>query len=220
MVDFQERLEACFPAATDVETVRAVQQGILLADAVIENELWLRGPLGRDIRGHLRRAGILARMHEACKTGDLPFTSSLEHMPRGPFHWVELSSGEFKAHVVRTDSPGMFPEETPTRQDERLTNQPSLFDNVVSIREVAGVFAWLTFGAPVEGRVAHLCWAMPAADGKAWLAHANILHRLAVAQVEVKVEIPSERVKLRFKDQIAESLEKVGVANDDAEKKT
>jgi len=208
----QERLVAAFPATADAQLVRAVQQGILLADGVLENEAWLRGPLGRDIRGHLRRAGILSRVSAACIAGDLPFAATVAHMPRGPFHWVEIGSGGFKAHICRTESPSAFPEDTPTRQDERLTNEPDLFANVISLREaadsVADLFAWLTFGVSDDGKVSHLCWAMPAADGESWLAHTNVLFRLATAQISVEPEQPPERAKLKFRDQIAEALDK------------
>jgi hypothetical protein len=224
LTDFQALLDAAFPSSTDVETVRSVQQGILLADGVLENESWLKGRLGRDVRGYLRRAAILARVHDACRAGDLPFAAVIEPMPRGPFHWVELTSGEFKAHICRTESPGMFPEDTPTRQDERLTNQPSLFDLPTGVIALPGatvteLFAWMTFGAPVDGGVGHLCWAMPNADGKSWLAHTNVLHRLALAKIDVAPEAPTARVKLKFKDQIAEALEKIEVANDQGDKK-
>lgn len=211
MVDhLQERLDAAFPAAADAPLVRAVQQGILLADSVVENEAWLKGPLGRDVRGYLRRAGVLSQVHAACVSGDLPFEGMMEAMPRGPFHWVELKSQEFVAHICKTDAAGAFPEDTPTRQDERLTNEYSLFENVVPMKESAAavgqLLAWLTFGAPEGGRLGHLCWAMPAPDGKSWLAHSNVLYRLTAAQVHVQREEPTERAKLKFRDQIAEAV--------------
>jgi len=208
----QERLDDAFPSSADAQLARAVQQGVLLADGVVENERWLRNLLSKDVRGYLRRAAILARVHEACVAGDLPFASTLERMPRGPFHWVEVSSGGMKAHVCRTEAPSAFPEDTPTRQDERLSNQIGLFDNVVPLKEVAAninhLFAWLTFGVADAGQLGHLCWAMPASDGKSWLAHTNVLFRLAVAKVEVEPEAPTERAILKFRDQISESVEK------------
>jgi hypothetical protein len=206
----QERLDAAFPSSADAQLVRAVQQGILLSDAVIENERWLRGLLGRDVRGYLRRAGVLSRVHAACEAGDLPFEATIAAMPRGPFHWVEITSAEYKAHICRTESAGAFPEDTPTRQDERLTNQRSLFDNVVPLKEAAEaagtLFAWLTFGIPDGGKLGHLCWAMPSSDGKAWLAQSNVLYRLAAAHIEIEPEPPAERAKIIFRDQIAEAL--------------
>jgi hypothetical protein len=207
----QERLDSAFPATTDAQLVRAVHQGVLLADGVIDNEAWLRGPLGRDVRGHLRRAGILSRVHAACVAGDLPFEATLDHMPRGPFHWVEVASGGFTAHICRTDSPSGFPEDTPTRQDERLTNRIDLFENVVPMKQVADsvpeLFTWLTFGIGEGSQLGHLCWAMPARDEKSWLAHTNVLYRLAAAQIRVEPEAPPERAKIQFKEQVAEALE-------------
>ena len=219
-VYLQGRLEEAFAGSADVQLVRAIQTGILLSDGVLESEAWLRGVLGKDVRGHLRRAAILSRVHAACKAGDLPFGSSLDHMPRGPFHWVELSSGGFKAHICRSESAGAFPEDTPTRQDERLSNQRSLFDNVVPLKEAAkaagDLFAWLTFGVTENSQLGHLCWAMPSADGKAWLAHTNVLFRLAVAQIQVEPEAPPERAKIKFKEQIEEALKAPqNAANDD-----
>jgi hypothetical protein len=218
--DLQELLDAAFPASTDEQVLRAVGQGILLADGVIESEGWLHGLIGRDVRGYLRRAGILSRVHDACKEGDLPFLATMERMPRGPFHWVELNSGRFKAHVCRTESAGTFPDDTPTRQDERFVNQLSLFaENVVPLREVAEtaqeLFAWLTFGVHDDNHLGHLCWAMPAADGESWLAHTNVLYRLARSQIAVEPEVPPERVKLKFKDQIEEALTKSDEADKD-----
>lgn len=208
----QERLDQAFPASADAQLVRAVQQGILLADDTIENQSWLQGAaafLAKDLRGYVRRAAILSRVHAACEAGDLPFESVISAMPRGPFHWVEMRSGGFKAHICRSESPSAFPEDTPTRQDERLTNYGSLFENVVPLREAAesaaDLFAWLTFGVP-GGQLGHLCWAMPSADGKEWLAHTNVLYRLAAAQIHVEPEPPAERAKIKFKEQIEEAL--------------
>lgn len=208
----QDRLNAAFPAITDAEVLRAVQQGIIMADGVVENEAFLRGPIGRDVRGYLRRAGILSRLNAACMAGDLPFDSVISQMPRGPFHWLEMRSEGIAAHVCRTESAGAFPEDTPTRQDERLPNpQGDLFEgNVVSLRDAAAkankLFAWLSFGAPEGAKLGHLCWAMPSHDGKSWLAHTNILYRLAAANIDVEPEAPAERAQIKFKEEIAESL--------------
>lgn len=208
----QERLDAAFPASADVVLVRTVRQAILLADDLLENQPWLRNPVGRDVRGHVRRAAILSRVHAACIAGDLPFEATMEAMPRGPFHWVEISAGGFKAHICRTDSPSAFPVDTPTRQDERLTNQRSLFDNVVPLKEAAedagDLFAWLSFGVPDVGQLGHLCWAMPSSDEKTWLAHTNILYRLAAAELRAEPERPPERVVIKFREDIKESLDK------------
>lgn len=219
----QDRLNAAFPATTDAALVRVVQQGIMLADSVFENEAWLHPFMTRDVRGYFRRAGIHSRLEAACRTGDLPFDAVIEQMPRGPFHWVELRSSGVKAHVCKTDGAFAFPDETPTRQDERLPNpQGDLFEgNVVPLTRASAatlnLFAWLSFGAPEAGRLGHLCWAMPANDGQSWLAHTNVLHRLAAAQTTVEPVPVPERAKIKFKEEIAESLEKVSKKNRDAE---
>lgn len=209
---FQSQLEDAFPASTDAAVILGVQQGVLLANAALENELFLSTPVGRDLRGHLRRAAVLFRIHELCKNGDLPFNSSIDKMPRGGGHWVELHSGNFRAHICRTDGPAAFPEDTPTRQDQRHSNQLDLFaDNVILLpgtESLANCYAWLTFG--VEGpSLGHVCWAMPKATRDEWLARVNVIERAARNAVPAKEpEAPTKAMRLRFREHIEESLQK------------
>ena len=204
--EYQAILDEAFPAGTDAEMIRGVTEGILLADAVLKGEKFLSSPIGFDIRGHLRRAGILFRLNEMCRQGDLPFVSSISRMPRGNWHWLEISSGSVVAHVCRTDGPDLFPDDTPTRQDERLSNQGDLFlttDNVVPIK---GYSAWLTFGAGDSGHLAHLCWGMPNAKEDIWLARTNIIRRAAENDSVFKFDRPSRSVELKFKEHIEEGI--------------
>ncbi|MBW4329425.1 hypothetical protein KY084_00845 [Stakelama sp. CBK3Z-3] len=206
---YQELLEEAFPASFDRAVISGVRQGILLANAVMENEIFLKTLVGGDLRGHLRRAAVLYRVHEMCKAGDLPFSSVMDRMPRGGGHWVELRSGDFKAHICRTDGPAAFPDDTPTRQDERRTNQPGLFDqNVVPLHrtpsDLEQMYAWLTFGATGKS-ITHLCWAMPAASLDDWLARINVLRRVEQS-ADVEASAPPPTAVLRFREHVEETL--------------
>lgn len=210
--DIQLQLAAAFPAATDTDVIRAFQEGILLADGALESEPFLQNAVGRDLRGHLRRAGILFRLHEMCRLGDLPFEGAIKQMPRGNWHWLEIKSGRFVAHVCRTESALAFPDDTLTRQDERLRNQHDLFEpNIAPLREVLelipGLAVWLTFGGNVAGQLQHLTWAMPSGDGESWLAHINVLRRAAATGAIPEPDTASARsLKLRFKEHIEEAI--------------
>ncbi|MDO8879060.1 MAG: hypothetical protein Q7V40_23540, partial [Pseudolabrys sp.] len=136
-------------------------------------------------------------------------------MPYGNWHWLEIQSGNFKAHVCRSSGPYEFPEETLSRQDARLVNQSDLFaENVVPLSDmvarISELYAWLTFAPNRDGELQHLCWAMPPADQGDWLAHINILRRAAQSGVSPTdgkpPEAPSPEIKLRFKEHIEESL--------------
>jgi hypothetical protein len=215
MDEFQERLEAAFKHSADGETIRGVSEGILLGDDLIENTPILRHAGGRDLRGHIRRAGIMFRLHDLCERGDLPFAAKIMPMPHGSWHWLEMRSDNFKAHICRSDGPYDFPEETLSRQDSRLVNQTDLFaENVVPIREVIGkipeLYAWLTYSAEKAGVLKHLCWAMPPADSGSWLAHINVLKRDEQSAVDdaPPVEEPTKIIKLKFRDHIEEVLSK------------
>ncbi|MBD3732563.1 MAG: hypothetical protein IE934_07605 [Sphingopyxis sp.] len=212
MPSFQEQLDEAFPPDADAALARCVAQAIMLAGDVMANEPFLNSLIGNDIRGHIRRAAVLFNVHQSCRAGDLPFDAEMTRMPLGGGHWVELRSGVYRAHICRTDGPVAFPEETPTRQDQRLSNQLDMFEPdpvVVPFRAPSEteMYAWLTFGA--EGRdLTHLCWGMPEAGRNSWLARTNVLNRLGPA-FEFPVEAPeaaAPSVVLRFREHIEEEL--------------
>lgn len=210
----QQRLEAAFPASTDTGIVRAVGEGILLADDLIANTPLLKTLIGKDLKGHIRRAGVMFRIHGMCATGDLPFSADMIKMPYGNWHFLEIRSSRYKAHVCRTVGAHEFPVETLSRQDARLANQGDLFsEKVVSLDEIAGrlpeLYAWLTFGAGRDGSLSHLCWAMPPADEGEWLAHVDVIERVAAKETkerEKPAAAPAPIIKLRFREHVEESL--------------
>lgn len=211
MIPFQQLLDDAFPPSTDLALTRSVEQAIILANDVMDHEPFLKSLIGGDIKGHIRRAAVLFSVHESCKVGDLPFESAMTKMPLGGGHWVEMRSGSFRAHVCRTDGPVAFPEETPTRQDQRLSNQLDFFKPdpvVVPLRPspMEEMYAWLTFGANGP-TLTHLCWGMPEHSRNNWLARTNVLNRLGPTEVAPS-ETPAPAVVLRFRDHIEDSLRK------------
>jgi hypothetical protein len=218
----QRLLDEALPTSTDAGIIRGVSEGVALADDLVENNRILRTAAGNDLRGHLRRAGIMFRLRDLCMKKELPFAAEIVAMPHGPWHWLEIRSGNFLAHVCRTTAPHAFPEDTLSRQDARLRNSEDLFAPkaadrdglIVSIREF---YAWLTFGIGPQGVIEHLCWAMPPADEGDWLAYRDVLHHAAVAApTQPEQQAPeeqstspaqnSEALKLRFKEHIEKTL--------------
>lgn len=202
----QQLLDSAFPQETDANLIRGVSEGIFLADSTLDSTPFLSSDVGADLRGHLRRSGILFRLHELCTLGDLPFNSTMSRMPRGNWHWTELQSGNFTSHVCRTDAPELFPVDSPTRQDDRVTNQGDLFFDTSSVIPIRGYFAWLTFGAGHSGSLGHLCWGMPSAKEDAWLARTNILRRAHENESFIPKEPATAAAKLKFRDHVEESL--------------
>lgn len=203
---FQDQLDEAFPAATDANVIRGVTEGIMLADKTLDNETFLKSLVGQDLRGHIRRAGILYRLHQMVTVGDLPFKSSMSKMPRGNWHWIELRSKNFSSHICRTDGPDLFPTDTPTRQDDRLTNQGDLFRGRSEVVPIKGYISWLTFSVGDSGALGHLCWGMPNADDHVWLARTNIIRRAQESEVIVKFEPPATSAGLKFRDHVEEAL--------------
>lgn len=196
-------------------TIRGVREGVVLADDLAKSAPFLIAPVGKDLTGHLRRAGVLFRLHELCVSGDLPFKSTMPKMVRANWHQLELKSGKFKAHFVRTESEFAFPEDSPSRQDERMDNQGDLFKNpkIVPIsqviEEVRELFAWLTYKLERSGGISHLCWAVPQNDADEWLAHINILNSasgsLPIPALDAPVT-PDPRASMRFREHVTEVL--------------
>jgi hypothetical protein len=216
----QGLLLVAFPIETDREVIRGVTEGISLSDDLIENTPLLRNGGGSDLRGHIRRAGIMFRLRDLSNRGDLPFAAEIVSMPHGPWHWLEIRSGGFKAHVCRTDGPYKFPEDTQSRQDERLRNSPDLFSEKIvdlseTLKRISEFYAWLTFGVGQQGILEHLCWTMPPADDGDWLAHRDILrHRSLATPIQpgqfesqpAHAAQPTRSLSLRFKEHIEEAL--------------
>jgi hypothetical protein len=179
---------------------------------MMKREPTLRTVIGSDLRGHIRRNGVLFRVHESAKAGDLPFEAEMVPMPRGSWHWLELRSGSYKAHICRSEGPEKFPEDTPTRQDERLENQFDFFkllrpEVVVDLPPKVWA-AWLTYNVFPDGTLGHLCWGMPSAHTDVWLARINVLRRLAESSAESAPEAPSKGLGLRFRDFVEDALSK------------
>ena len=226
----QRLLEIAFPPSTDLAVVRGVAEGISLADDLIENNRLLRNAGGNDLRGHIRRVGIMFRVRDLCSRGDLPFTAEIVQMPHGPWHWLEIRSGNFLAHVCRTSAPHAFPEEALSRQDARLRNQEDLFvphqtDRSKIITAIREFYAWLTFGFGQQGTLEHICWAMPPADDGDWLAFRSVLQHSAMpttiqpdqhTRIDSSAE-SSETLKLRFREHIEKALSDQNKKDDKAE---
>jgi hypothetical protein len=214
--EVQDRLELAFPKSADVQLLRAVQEGSFLADHLFDGEAILNNALGRDLRGHVRRIGISKQIDLYCMRGDLPFVSAMKPMPKGRWHWLEIVGTGAVAHVCRTDDIWEFPQEAESRQDFRLTLQPSLLTWMSArksmaqiVQEIPKLYGWLTFRVAQDGRVSHLCWGAPAADSDEYIGHINILDRIAKSggQLVPANPTPDPKDRLRLKEHIEQALE-------------
>lgn len=205
--EIQEQLVNAFSPKTDRALFRAVTEGILLADEHLEVVPFMGTLIGRDLRGLIRRSGVMYCIREYCVRGDLPFQAEYRQMPRGAWHWLEIRSKDTLAHLCRTEYGGAFPEDTPNRQDARLSNQADLFeDNVVLLS--SQLYVWLMAGTTRNGVLTHLCWGAPAAKNDSWLAYRNVLSGIAVTPMKPSPPPSvSPKDKLRFRDGIQAAID-------------
>jgi len=216
ITEIQDRLDLAFPRSSDVKLFRAVQEGSYLADHLFSGETFLNNEVGRDLRGHIRRIGIAYQIKRYCEQGELPFLATMKLMPKGRWHWLEITSTGAVAHVCRTDDVMAFPDEAESRQDIRLTLQPTLFSWLNErkpmtkiIEEIPRLYAWLTFRVAQDGRLSHLCWASPDPECDSYIGHINILERIATVGGESQPvsEVPDPKDMLYFKDHVARALD-------------
>ena len=215
MSDYSEILDAAFPAATYSNTIRAIREGVAAGDEAITGIPLLATPVGRDLRGLARRAGVMNRLHELCEAGDLPFVAEFLPMPIGSWHWLELRSGICHGYLIKTGERSEFPKDTPTQQDKRATNQADLFDDpkIVRLSEPNVLTAWLCYGATKNGATSHALWGVPSgSQAEIWLARRDILNAVrtslpAAAQTKPAVD-PRSVIKLR--DGVIDKLGKNG----------
>jgi len=178
MTTFQQRLESAYPSETYANTLRALREGIASADDTIRGIPMLASDVGDDYRGLIRRAGILHLFAEMCKAGDLPFQCSISPMPRGTWHWLDIYSGDTHGHIVRTEDPTAFPEDTPNRQDARASNMLDLFeteDERIIRLSPPKLYTWLCYRASPTGQLSHALWQAPSANADEWLARINLM---------------------------------------------
>lgn len=215
--DFDELLRTGFPENTDQSVLRAISQGVALADDVRRNTPWLTNLVGTDARGHLRRAAVMWSFQQACSSGELPFDAVEVPNSNGSAHLLEICSGKFEAHIVRTDSAKSFPQDAPIRQDKSLKNDADLFEDghlapfeVITAR-VATNYAWLSFNADRFGNLSHVGWAMPAAERKVLLGFVSVLrtnaHREEFSDFDEHAPPkPDPLAKVHFKESIEQAL--------------
>lgn len=218
ITELQEMIEENFPASSDTNLIRGISEGIAMADQLRASDAILKNMIGKDLAGHLRRAGVMYRLNHLCERGELPFEANIEMMPIGNWHHLVLKASDtLVSHLCRTESAQAFPKDSPNRQDERLTNQPDLFDeNVISLssamEQIPEKCVWLTYGYTTEGELTHACWAMPSPPtvSESWHAHINITQRMqrsgVTSKPKHKVVDPDE--VLKFKQDINEALQK------------
>lgn len=217
IAELQEMIEANFPATSDTGLIRGITEGIMLADQLRKSDPILQTVIGKNLTGHLRRAGVMWRLHQLCGRGELPFKASFEQMSIGSWnHLVLRTSEDLVSNLCRTESAQSFPKDTPNRQDERLSNQPDLFaENIVSfnaaLEQVSEKCVWLTYGYMPDGNLTHACWAMPspASNVESWHAHVNIVERLRRSGQPEKTKPKGldPSMVLKFKREIDEALQ-------------
>ncbi len=214
--EIQDRLRASIPQSADAPLVRAVREGVLLADDLFGGGTVLNNELGQDLRGHVRRVGIGYQILTYCQRGDLPFSAEVRAMPKGRWHWLEIRTPGLLAHTCRTEDVFAFPDEADSRQDFRLSIQPDLLSWSVKnkpfaeiVKEISTLYAWLTYRVNGDGNLSHLCWVSPAPDADEWLAHINVLQEITQAgtTTSLAIQVPDPKDRLRFKDHIQQVLD-------------
>jgi hypothetical protein len=214
--EVQERLLTAFPPSSNAALVRAVQEGIFLADQLFDGETFLGNAIGRDLRGHIRRAGVSFQIKKYCERGDLDFRAQEKEMPRGRWHWLEIQSTGAIAHICRTDDANSFPDETESRQDIRIKLQGDLFawesektDFGKIIRDIPKLYSWMIYRVGVGQQLAHLCWVSPAADMDVYVGHIDVLKQVtALGHVPIASSVPDPKDKVKLKEHLADALEK------------
>lgn len=91
-----------FPEATWPAIRRCVAMGVSLADTVVQTERMLDWTIGHDQRGDLRRIGVMWKIYQACKNGELPFDCNIRDNTVKNCHHIIINSQRVYAHLTRT----------------------------------------------------------------------------------------------------------------------
>jgi hypothetical protein len=204
--------------------VQGLREGIRQADRLIDNTPMLRSAFGLDLRGHIRRIGILYQFQESARLRELPFRAEATKMPIGSWHWLDIYSDRMIAHVVRTDSIDGLPAETSNRQPQCARNEYDLFRDgrippiEAVLTEEQQRYAVLTFGVTQEGDLTHAALGMQSGDNSGWLAFLNLLRRSKSTDEPAPPppsEPPDPLKELRFLRHVEKQLEEQDKKSDD-----
>jgi hypothetical protein len=215
-------LDSAFPDRTYINTVRAIREGIAMGDDVVSGISFLGTPVGKDLRGLMRRAGVMFRLYELSEAGDLPFVAEFMPMPVGSWHWLELRSGQCHGYLVRTLDRDAFPDDTPNQQDMRHSNQDDLFDDpkIVKLPRLKIYTVWLCYGATKNGAPTHALWGMPSGrEAGTWLARRDVLNAArAMVPTSEESKRPSvdPRQAMKLRDEVIQALEEEGKSDSEA----
>jgi hypothetical protein len=216
--EFDLLIRSAFPATVDISILRVVAQGVALADDTRRNTSWLSSLIGDDLRGNLRRAATMWSFKQACQSGELPFEAIEIANSNRSSHLLQINSGKFEAHIVRTESDRSFPRDAIIRQDKSLTNEPDLFKDGqldpldIQTQRTFPYYAWLSFNADIVGNLTHVGWAMPSAEKKEILGFVQVLRTDAQRGEfssfdEHSPPRPDPMARARFRADVEQALE-------------
>jgi hypothetical protein len=162
-------------------------------------------------RFSVKLVGIPGRIPAPACCLHLPGQGTTE--PRGTWHWLDIYSGETKAHIVRTEDPAAFPEDTPNRQDARATNMGDLFetddDRIVRLSPPPRLYTWLCYRTAPNGDLSHALWQAPSADADEWLARINL--KIAVVTKKIDENRPGRvdpKTKMKLREDVQQLVAK------------
>jgi len=225
-LDFRTLLLDAFPETTWPDIARGVREGVRIADDVRRSTPFLTTDVGNDLRGMLRRAGVMWRIHALCRSGELPFKAVEIPVDNAPVHLLSVTSNKFEFHIVRTEDADAFPQEAQIREYRRSFNTADLFEDGKlvplhkAIEETPVLYGWLTWGANPKGELTHLTLAVPDKDQNDWLAHVDVLSRITARETSRGsargASAPNPALMLKFREEIARSLEQEPDAGEEA----
>lgn len=203
-------LETAFPTNLGKSVISTVSSGIKLADDLATKIPLLGTPVGRDLRGHIRRSGVMYALRQATLNGSLPFSAEFEVQTRGHWHWLVMRKDRFVMHLVRTPSASEFPEDVPTRRDMRLKCQLDLLDaiNPPTVEESPEVYGWLFYGMSANGGLSHIGWGVPYTDTDRYAARVDLSASLTDNKIQEEIEAATPpSIVLGFKDYVLNHIE-------------
>ncbi len=218
--EYRNLLLQAFPETTWPTLTRGIREAIKIADDIRLSTPFLTTLVGRDLRGHLRRAALMWRIQMLCKSKEIPFEASEITNPytNGTSHLLSVRSNNVELHIVRTEEPEAFPVDAQIRQDSRASNDADLFRDGklvplnVALSGVPRLYGWFMWGAAARGDLTHFSLGMPEHRDDKWLTYVDVLTRVAAIEAasgvaaEAAPSKPNPALMLKFREEIARSL--------------
>jgi hypothetical protein len=190
-----------------------VIEGYALVERLYERGDWLDWPVGRDVRGALRRVAVESVILRMINSSELKLRYRIASNSVDNCRHIEVLTERSRLTTSQVTTRRAMPRNALYRQNHGLSNQmllslPGFLDEEPAIGEDDRYYVLLTHGYAMK-TPEFVCLGVPHPDMSSWISHVNLLASPSVADLPVVEEIDEEQL-VQLKTTLTEMVKRGG----------